>query len=385
MIRQRNTQLGERFLNALNMVGDDPNSPMSAASRAQALLIREGFRECPSWQELWEGARPPQPEATEPGEWAHGWQFHAATAREHHFRSTELFPTISRAQQALLRSQSGPGSGLAFHTAPTAQELYLSPERFRALAFRRLRWPLPLAEASCEGCGSAIDSYGDHRCACMRSGRVQLRAPPLEHVTARICREAGARVQTNVFLRNLNLNIPASDDRRVEVVASGLPCYHGAQLAIDVTLYSCLNGNGDPRPRATWQNGAALQDARDDKEKKYPELTRSARSRLVVLALETGGRLSTETVDFLLQLARARARMVPSYLRQASTYAFFRRWTRLLAVTAANALAASLLEDRHRLAAEPALDGGLPWLLDMLAECRHDDAPIPSSMPLRPE
>ena len=104
-----------------------------------------------------------------------------------------------------------------------------------------------------------------------------------------------------------------------------------------------------------------------------------------VLALETGGRLSTETVNFVLQLAIARARTVPSYLRQASTYAFFRRWTRLLAVTAANALAASLLEDRHRLAAEPAFDGGLPWLLDLLAECRHDDTLIPSSMPLRPE
>ena len=45
----------------------------------------------------------------------------------------------------------------------------------------------------------------------------------MERVLARVCREAGARVATNVFLRDLNLDVPTEDGRRIEVVANGLP------------------------------------------------------------------------------------------------------------------------------------------------------------------
>ena len=110
----------------------------------------------------------------------------------------------------------------------------------------------------------------------------------------------------------------------MEVLAQGLPCFGGAQLAVDVTAWSALTTRGAPRPRATWQNGAALLDARADKESIYPELARSSRARLVVLALETAGRASTETVNFLWQLAQALSRSSPTYLQRAAAYGWFR-------------------------------------------------------------
>ena len=44
---------------------------------------------------------------------------------------------------------------------------------------------------------------------------------------------------TNILVRNMDL-VPQGrqDSRRLEVVADGLPLFHGAQLAIDTTLVS---------------------------------------------------------------------------------------------------------------------------------------------------
>ena len=56
---------------------------------------------------------------------------------------------------------------------------------------------------------------------------------PLETAAARICREAGGRVRTNVFLRDLNLGVGGVlDNKRLEVVVDGLPLFNGAQLAV---------------------------------------------------------------------------------------------------------------------------------------------------------
>ena len=49
-------------------------------------LDRCGFVGRPSWEALKAGARPPAPEVTEPGEWLHGWQHHASSSCEFHYR-----------------------------------------------------------------------------------------------------------------------------------------------------------------------------------------------------------------------------------------------------------------------------------------------------------
>ena len=77
------------------------------------------------------------------------------------------------------------------------------------------------------------------------------RATPTERMLARICREAGARVRYNAFLRDMNVHVPANDERRIEVLAQDLPCFGGAQLAVDITLRSVLGSSGEPQPHGS--------------------------------------------------------------------------------------------------------------------------------------
>ena len=50
----------------------------------------------------------------------------------------------------------------------------------------------------------------------------------------------------------------------------------------------------------------------------------------MVVALETGGRWSSEAVDFIWQLAQAKAREVPSFITHQTALVWERRWTRML-------------------------------------------------------
>ena len=125
--------------------------------------------------------------------------------------------------KALLRSQRGPGAGLAFTTCPTCRITKMEPHVFRVLLMRRLHLPLPWTLHSCR-CGLPLDSRGHHRAACARDG-VLGRRGALESVAARICREAGGRVSTNVMVRDQDLVQFAGDARRLEV-ADGLPPQH---------------------------------------------------------------------------------------------------------------------------------------------------------------
>eukprot|EP00973_Karenia_brevis_P021162 2909564-Karenia_brevis.AAC.1 len=156
-------------------------------------------------EELLMGARPSPEEEREPGEWAHGWQFWASKAREQHAREHIIMPAMSDSCQALLRSQSGPCSGKLFALVPTSEILQVPADEFRVLLLRRLRTNIPLTERRCR-CGRSLDSLGDHRAACSNAGVLKRRGAPLEKAAARICREAGARVQENVFARDLNLD-----------------------------------------------------------------------------------------------------------------------------------------------------------------------------------
>ena len=155
---------------------------------------------------------------------------------------------------------------------------------------------------------------------------------------------AGARVRFNVFLRDMNVNVAGTDERRiVEVLAQDLPCFGGAQLAVDITLRCVVSSAGEPHPNTTDVDGAALMVAREDKERIYPERTTSGRCRLVVVAIETGGRWSSEAVDFVRQLAFAKAREVPSFMLFSTALPWERRWTRMLSTVYSLSFAASLV------------------------------------------
>ena len=130
----------------------------------------------------------------------------------------------------------------------------------------------------------------------------------MESAAARICREGGARVTTNIMVRDMDLAVPnPGDARRLEIVTDGLPWCGGAQLAIDTTLISSWHCDGTARPGTADTDGAALTAARRRKERTYLELVGPrGRARLVVLAGEVGGRWSAETMSFLSQWQKRR-------------------------------------------------------------------------------
>ena len=115
----------------------------------------------------------------------------------------------------------------------------------------------------------------------------------------------------------------------------------GAQLAVDVTLRCALARTGEPHPRPADEDGAVLAQARHDKETTYPELINSRRCRLIVVAIETGGRWSEEAVEFIRLLACAKAQEVPSHMWWPTTLAWQRHWTRMLSTACSLSFAAS--------------------------------------------
>ena len=207
-----------------------------------------------------------------------------------------LLNTITGRSLCSCPANSGAGSSQVLVGCPTKPESRIAPDLFRTLILERLRLPLLVCEVRCE-CGLLVDGHGRYRAACPHSGRLRTRASAPERTLARVCREAGASVRFNAKLVDMNRAVPADDAREVEVLASGLPLFYGAQLAVDITLRSALTATGLPRPGAAVVDGIV-----------HSELLHGDRCGLAVVALETGGRWSLEAVDFIERLAMARAR-----------------------------------------------------------------------------
>ena len=169
-----------------------------------------------------------------------------------------------------MRSQRGPLASAALTGLPTFRATRIDPQAFRLLLCRRLHLPLLLSHRTCR-CGRLFGQFAHHRAACSEAGVLGRRGFPLECAAAQVCREGGARVTTNMFVRDMDLAAHnALDNRRLEVVADGLTLWRGAQLAIDTTLVSPLRRDGTARARAANHDGAALDDARRRKEATYP-------------------------------------------------------------------------------------------------------------------
>ena len=58
-------------------------------------------------------------------------------------------------------------------------------------------------------------------------------------------------------------------ERRIEVVANGLPSWHGSQLALDATIVSPLTRRGEAHPRADTLPGCAANAARRKRHSTY--------------------------------------------------------------------------------------------------------------------
>ena len=234
MVNKRHPQICRSILRSI--VTDNPPHHIEGVSISEAALRLSGFHP-PSWEELADGLRPGRraiedEDRTQP---RFGWQKLAAESLQLDFRENVLMPSLPVEKRALLRSQSGPFSSTPFVAFPTTKVTTFDPQPFRVLMLRRVHLPLHLSTRNCR-CGRPLDSLGYHRAACAVAGVLGRRGFPLESAAARVCREAGARVRTNVMVRDLDLWPPHRiDNRRLEVVADGLPLHGGAQLAIDTT------------------------------------------------------------------------------------------------------------------------------------------------------
>ena len=149
-ISNRHAQLSSPSFSAVHLRGATMSraSPsfsavhLRGATMSRASLAGDGFV-CPEWTSLVEGLRRQQPALGEvdPGQPTHGWQFFAAQAAEKHFRSATLWPRLSPAEEAHMKSQSGPMSGVPFSVVPSSAPTHLAPQLFRVLLLRRLAPP----------------------------------------------------------------------------------------------------------------------------------------------------------------------------------------------------------------------------------------------------
>ena len=146
---------------------DPPSAPScrhrassSLGSEARQIaheLVRVGF-EPPSWRDLVARVRPARNGVEE---FECGWQHEAGALAERHDRDTHIFPRLTDPAKALLRSQGGPGSGLAFSTCRITR---LASIHFRLLSLRRLQCSLPVTVPVWPP--ARFDAYGHYRAAC---------------------------------------------------------------------------------------------------------------------------------------------------------------------------------------------------------------------------
>ena len=355
---------------ARHLQAPPPHLPtLQCLTHVQTVLNNIGFATPP-----WSDGTPhqaPAPPPEEPRDFLRGWQRAASTASDQAYCAA-IRSALDPASQALLDSQSGPFAATVFTMLPTTPDLVLEPAHLRVLLLRRLRLPLPHTPARCR-CQRSLDHLGDHRAACPRSGALRTRGVALERAMARICCEAGASVCTNVLLNDLNTQSTRTDERRIEVIANGLPLWNGAQLAIDTTLVSPLTSQAQPRRHQRTTSGAALRIARRAKERTYPEIVGGGRARLVVVALETAGKWSQEAATLLRLMARNNTQSFPVLLRQAARHAWISRWAAHMSAAAMRSFACSLL---HLPASTTNnIDGPEPFLGDILTLHPHSHPP----------
>ena len=333
----------------------DPHAPcIRELVAAAARLDAAGWATRPAWAQLLAAHPVPSPplQESEPSLWRHGWQHPAALAVTTSFREQEVFPPMTPATRALVRSQSGPAAGAWLTAIPTEPATTLAPH-LMAIALRRsFRLPLPLTTARCgqvpntHGCGRLVDPLGDHLAACPRTGALARRGHLMEQAWIKICREAvgpeGRVVPQQWLNRTTAPGVPPEDRRRLDLVVHGATAL-GVALCCDVTVVSPLTSTGRPLPRAATHDGTALQLARARKHRRYPELLRAGGHRFLVLGAELGGRWDQECHDLVRTLLAVRAQREPAAIRAAAISGWRRRWWAVLACALQRATASTLL------------------------------------------
>ena len=200
MVQKRHPDVAQLIIGEMHQ--DTRSESIRGVVECEGILQSVGFQ-VPKWAALAQGAHPFNPEGDEDSTAPRtGWQ-RPATSRLHEQCASEMWPAFSNTEKALMLSQSGPMSGEPFSCFPTTRETRFDFQSFRLLLLRRLRLPLPITARRCR-CGRPLDSSGHHRAACARVGVLGRRGFALESAAARVCREAGGRVMTNILVRDMD-------------------------------------------------------------------------------------------------------------------------------------------------------------------------------------
>ena len=284
MVHQRHPTVARTIIEAIE--SNNPSHIAQGVVASMESLRAVGFT-IPSWEELIlaENQNRVPVEEEDPSQPRFGRQQEAAVAVHHTFLERELRLLLGETEEVLLRRRP---SGFC----PLHQSAHYARDLFRPSTLSVA--PAPSSPPPSPLLCTLVPVWPSTR---------QLWPPPIsvlegrslgaqglsqEIVMARICREAGARVRTNVMVRDLDLGaFNRLDGRRLEIIADGFPLWRGAQLAVDTTLVSPIKADGTARRHAARRNGIALEAARRAKERKYPKLAgRGGRARLVVVGAE---------------------------------------------------------------------------------------------------
>ena len=218
----------------------------------------------------------------------------------------------------LVRLQHGPLASAPLTVLPTSKATRMDRQPFRFC--RRLHLPVRLSMRTCR-CGRQHDIFCHHRAAC---------------AVAQECCEAGARVSTNVPVRDLVAHNNL-DGRRLEVIDDGLTLWHGAQLAMHDT---CIAMGLPELEQLTMTERSWLRHVGDKNE-----LILNCQARVDgivwwVSRLKWVAR-GCETAKFLAALADAKAQSC-SFILQNRVKATW--WSAVLACSTTRAFTSSLLD-----------------------------------------
>ena len=116
MIFNRHPPVANLFVHELEGA---PEGALGAAAEARRAMIGVWGFDPPIWEDLVHGARPPPAEPEKIEIWSgRGWQ-HEAASRVEFQHMEELFTHMTPSHRAQVRSQAGPGAGMALSAAPT--------------------------------------------------------------------------------------------------------------------------------------------------------------------------------------------------------------------------------------------------------------------------
>ena len=149
------------------------------------------------------------------------------------------------------------------------------------------------------------------------------------------------------LLRNTNIPVPSEDNRRLDLIVTGLNVHRGLPLFCDVTIVSSISGNGEPRGGTSNRNGGLLQQAQQENDDTYHAVVVSGLGSLLCLGSEVFGRWSSQCVNMVPALARERSRGLHPRVRRGVALSLQHRWWGLLGLALQRSVSQLVLYTGH--------------------------------------